>query len=103
MITLARAHAHVADGPESDAAKFRDELLWQEYARHLYARLGSATGRSLRYAVQEFTASSSTASSNNPWQGSARCLDQAWDELRAGWITNQQRMWLASHWSVRHQ
>jgi len=103
LITLARAHAHVADGPESDAAKFRDELLWQEYARHLYARLGSATGRSLRYAVQEFTASSSTASSNNPWQGSARCLNQAWDELRAGWITNQQRMWLASHWSVRHQ
>ena len=34
-------------------AKFRDELRWQEYARHLYARLGDATRRSLRFSVLE--------------------------------------------------
>jgi len=31
------------DGPAQDREKFRDELLWQEYARHLYARIGTAT------------------------------------------------------------
>ena len=29
-------------------ARFRDELLWQEYARHLYARVGAASGAALR-------------------------------------------------------
>jgi deoxyribodipyrimidine photo-lyase len=37
-----------------------------------------------------------------PGLGQARCLDATWGELaERGWITNQQRMWLASHWSVR--
>jgi deoxyribodipyrimidine photo-lyase len=40
----------VAGGPAADVAKLRDELLWQEYARHLYARLGHRTGRALRFA-----------------------------------------------------
>ena len=26
-------------------ASYRDELLWQEYARHLYARVGADLGR----------------------------------------------------------
>lgn len=98
LISLRAAWDRVAGGPEQDAAKFRDELLWQEYARHLYARLGSATGRSLRYHVEEFTTAAA-----QPWQGQARCLDDSWQELQGGWITNQQRMWLASHWSVRHR
>lgn len=100
LITLRRAWDHVAGAPADDATKFRDELLWQEYARHLYARCGTATGRSLRFAVEEF----GTGQSIQPWQGQARCLNDTWDELRQdGWITNQQRMWLASHWAVRHQ
>jgi deoxyribodipyrimidine photo-lyase len=99
LITLGRAWDHVDSGPSQDAAKFRDELLWQEYARHVYARLGTATGRSLRFSVGEFGEGQAT----QPWQGQARCLDDAWNELRSGWITNQQRMWLASHWTVRHR
>ena len=79
--------------------KFRDELLWQEYARHLYARLGTATRKSLRFSVREehppFT---------NPWDTEAACLQESWRELvDVGYLTNQARMWLASHWSVRGQ
>ena len=30
------------------------------------------------------------------------CLQSAWSELVSeGWLTNQTRMWLASHWNVR--
>lgn len=31
-------------GPSRDVYKFHDELLWQEYARHLYARIGYLSG-----------------------------------------------------------
>lgn len=89
----------VAGGPSDDVAKFRDELLWQEYARHLYARLGSATGHSLRYAVREYD---DAPGGSDPWSGDAACLDLASDELAGdGYLPNQMRMWLASHWAVR--
>jgi len=97
LLTLPRVYEHVAGGPSDDVEKFRDELLWQEYARHLYARLGTATRKSLRFAVREehppFT---------NPWDSEAACLQESWRELvDVGYLTNQARMWLASHWSVR--
>ncbi len=96
LITLPRAWNLVAGGPGEDVAKFRDELLWQEYARHLYARAGVATGSSLRSAVPE------RGPATNPQVSGLACVDHAWSELRqTGWITNQQRMWLASHWTVR--
>lgn len=98
LITLPQAWHHVAGGPARDVEKFRDELLWQEYARHLYARLGRATRRSLRYSVAEH----GTEGRANPWAVEAACLSLAWRELRdSGWLPNQTRMWLASHWSVR--
>lgn len=97
LLTLREVWNHVGDGPPEDAGKFRDELLWQEYARHLYARLGSASRRSLRYGVTE-----RTSDPGNPWVATARCLESSWSELVAdGWLTNQTRMWLASHWNVR--
>lgn len=98
LITLRRAWEHVTGGPTDDVAKFRDELRWQEYARHVYARMGEATKQSLRFAVPEHGGPSGP----DAWQGSMRCLDATWGELEStGWVTNQQRMWLASHWSVR--
>jgi deoxyribodipyrimidine photo-lyase len=82
-------------GPERDVARFRDELLWQEYARHLYARLGAATGSSLRFQVVE-------RGPGQPWPEGARCLEFIDEELATrGWLTNQTRMWLASQWTVR--
>lgn len=99
LLSLPRVWDAVEDGPEADVARFRDELLWQEYARHLYARLGSATRRSLRYSVLEHA-----DATDNPWDVEAACVRSAWQGLTdRGWITNQERMWLASHWSVRHR
>ena len=102
LLTLREVWDHVAGGPQSDVTKFRDELLWQEYARHLYARLGTASRHSFRFAVEERTADTDPAPMGNPWSSSAKCLDSSWSELvSSGWLTNQTRMWLASQWSVR--
>jgi len=102
LLTLREVWDHVAGGPQSDVTKFRDELLWQEYARHLYARLGTASRRSLRFAVAERTTEAAPEAVSNPWSSSAKCLDASWSELvSSGWLTNQTRMWLASQWSVR--
>ena len=95
LLTLPRVWDHVAGGPARDVTAFRDELLWQEYARHLYARLGDATQRSLRYSVEE-------RGEPYDWPQGMACIDLATEELRrTGWLTNQTRMWLASQWSVR--
>jgi deoxyribodipyrimidine photo-lyase len=89
----------VAGGPSADVSKFRDELLWQEYARHLYARVGYATAHELRFDLPD-----PSVTRSDPWESDAACIGGAWGELTAdGWLTNQQRMWLASHWQVRHQ
>ena len=118
----------VAGAPARDRDKYRDELLWQEYARHLYARLGRDTAAGLR---RELPATTSTRSSRTaaagvgagpagvgagpagvgagpagmagtPWDTSMACLEQVTSELvRDGYAVNQTRMWLASHWAVR--
>jgi deoxyribodipyrimidine photo-lyase len=99
LLTLPEVWDHVASGPPDDVAKFRDELRWQEYARHLYARVGTASRRSLRYEAPERNAA---GAQTNPWNSDAACLQSAWSELVSeGWLTNQTRMWLASHWNVR--
>jgi len=102
LLTLREVWDHVAGGPQSDVTKFRDELLWQEYARHLYARLGTASRHSFRFAVDERSADTGRAPIDNPWSSSARCFDSSWSELvSSGWLTTNTRMWLASQWSVR--
>jgi deoxyribodipyrimidine photo-lyase len=96
-LTLPRVWAAV-DGPAADLRKFRDELRWQEYGRHLYARLGGATGEPLRRAPVSVPGVAA-----EPWDRSMRCVEVNLDELeRDGWMVNQTRMWLASQWSVRH-
>lgn len=86
----------VADGPARDVRKFRDELLWQEYARHWYARLGHATGRPLRRRPV-------ATAPGDGWDRMLPCLDLTVAELEGeGWFVNQTRMWLASDWTVRH-
>lgn len=95
-----------ARGPESDVTAFRDELLWQEYARHLYAHLGSRSAVDLRYHQ-------STGGRSDPidttgaggierhWPTDMACLSVALEELHTdGYLTNQARLWLASHWAV---
>ena len=103
LLTLPRVWHHVGGGPSTDVTKFRDELLWQEYARHLYARLGSHTARPLRFEV------AANPQGEQGWQrgddsveAQMACWQLLVDELDgSGWLPNQTRMWFASHWSVR--
>jgi deoxyribodipyrimidine photo-lyase len=97
QLTLPQVWAAL-DGSGADRAKFRDELRWQEYARHLYARIGEGTSEPLRRSL-----AFNTRAEIEPWDRSMRCVELNLDELEGdGWIVNQARMWLASQWSVRH-
>jgi len=98
LLPLPEVWEHVAGGPPRDVAKFRDELLWQEYARHLHAQGGARTGAALRAQWP-----GGGPFPRDPWSDDMRCLTRVIDELEDfGWIPNQTRMWLASHWAVRH-
>lgn len=97
LLPLHRVWRAVADAPAADREKLRDELLWQEYARHWYARLGAATGEATRNHPRL------SGARGDPWDRAMACMALAVDELhRDGWVVNQARMWLASQWSVRH-
>jgi deoxyribodipyrimidine photo-lyase len=96
LVDLPTVWDAVSDAPSADRQKFRDELLWQEYARHVYARLGSrlATGLRVEPAVSNPKAPG--------WDRSMACIDATIAELEGdGWLVNQTRMWLASQWAVR--
>lgn len=89
-----------ADAPSRDRDKFRDELMWQEYARHVYARIGAGNREPIRHSLI------GTSGVHDPWDDARRdgmaCMDVVLDELdRDGWLVNQTRMWVASHWAVR--
>ncbi len=95
LLTLPQVWDAAEEAPAADRTKYRDELLWQEYARHLYARLGPDLARPLRTAPP----SDGTA---DPWDREMACMDAVLDELHTdGWLVNQTRMWLASQWTVR--
>ncbi|MEM9565174.1 MAG: FAD-binding domain-containing protein [Actinomycetota bacterium] len=103
LLTLPEVWAAVAGGPAKDVKKFRDELLWQEYARHWYARLGRATGAPVRHRLDDLP-----GPPGEPLAGSLSgetdlaCLELTVGELEEdGWLVNQTRMWLASHWTIR--
>jgi deoxyribodipyrimidine photo-lyase len=103
LLPLGRVWDAVEGGPARDVRRFRDELLWQEYARHWYARLGPATARPLRHLY-----AGGSAGTEPPWDATGEepmaCLELTLGELEDdGWLVNQTRMWLASHWTVRHR
>jgi deoxyribodipyrimidine photo-lyase len=101
LLSLPQVSAAVATAPSKDRQKFRDELMWQEYARHVYARLGSRSAHALRFEPpSDYNAG---LDGSDPWDRSMACMDATVGELeRDGWLVNQTRMWLASQWSVRH-
>jgi deoxyribodipyrimidine photo-lyase len=97
LVSLREAWAAAADATSKDRQKFRDELMWQEYARHVYARLGARTRDGIRFEPARDT------SPGDPWDRSMSCMDSSLTELETdGWLVNQTRMWLASQWTVRH-
>lgn len=96
LVTLPDAWDAVADAPSSDRGRYRDELLWQEFARHLYARTPSGLAEPLRFHPPRPQAPSE-------WNEGMACTSWLREELEgAGWLVNQTRMWWASHWTVRH-
>jgi deoxyribodipyrimidine photo-lyase len=98
-LSLARVW-EATKGPTRDVEKFRDELLWQEYARHTYARLGKGMRKPIRYQPVELE---TTQPAREPWNRSMHCVASVLDELETdGWMVNQTRMWMASQWTVRH-
>ena len=96
LLTLQQVWDAVDNAPPKDREKYRDELLWQEYARHLYARVGTAMFSNLKFEQV----------SDRPgdgWNRDMACIDLVVGELEEdGWLVNQTRMWLASHWTVRN-
>jgi deoxyribodipyrimidine photo-lyase len=97
LLTLAEVRAAIATAPAADRRRYVDELLWQEYCRHLYARAGDATRQPLRRepAVGQ-------PAWDTPLPRDMACLRYVVDELEdTGWIVNQTRMWVASQWTVR--
>jgi len=96
LLTLQRVWDHVAKSAFADREKFQDELLWQEYARHLYARIGTRLFSNLRFEQV-------WDKPGNGWSKEMACVNFAVTELHEdGWLVNQTRMWLASHWTVRN-
>lgn len=105
MLTLGRLWDHVADAAPPDRDRFRDELLWQEYARHLYARLGPLTGSPLRFDVPTRGGAGAPPGGSERVRAAATppdapaCLQLVLEELEgSGWLPNQARLWLASWW-----
>lgn len=97
LLPLQRVWDHVAKAPFGDREKYRDELMWQEYARHLYARIGTRLFENLRFEQV-------WDRDGNGWPEGMACVDFATNELQEdGWLVNQSRMWLASHWTVRNE
>lgn len=97
LLTLKQVFDAVAGAPYKDREKFRDELYWQEYARHLYARVGTRLFQNLRFEAN-------WDSPGDGWPAGMECVDEVVQELETtGWLVNQSRMWLASHWTVRNQ
>ena len=95
LLTLDQVYRAVKSAPFKDREKFRDELFWQEYARHLYARIGVRLFENLRYEANE-------TSQGDGWDREMFCVDTVLTELeRDGWLVNQTRMWMASQWTVR--
>ena len=98
LVSLPAMWSAVARADPRDRDRYRDELLWQEYARHLYARVGARMREPLRHNL-----SRGHVIDTDPWQSAMACVASTHGELvEDGWLVNQSRMWLASHWTVRH-
>jgi deoxyribodipyrimidine photo-lyase len=96
LLPLQRVWKEVG-GPFRDISKFQDELLWQEYSRHLYARVGADLFKNFRFEVPWKT-------EGYGWRREMLCIDTVVNELETrGWLVNQSRMWLASEWTVHNQ
>lgn len=95
LIDLKEVWQYVERFKYEDRTKYRDELLWQEFSRHLYAIIGKKSQNYLNYSIK------STPNKNTNTQ-KMNCIKTIKKELEeTGYMVNQTRMWFASHFSLR--
>lgn len=120
LLDLQQLWDHVEGGPDDDVRAFRGSLLWQEYARHRYARLrpgkpsSSVSGKTAGTNSETDDTVAAPQSKRQPrdvtslrsttgrgWDRRMGCVEIALDELEEdGWLVNQARRWLANHWTA---
>ena len=94
LLSLEEVWKTVENFPFKDKEKFRDELLWQEFSRHVYAIMGRNTSKSLNFMMTNHNESVNTEEMN--------CINTIKNELTStGYMVNQTRMWFSSHHSFR--
>ena len=69
IVTLEQVYQSVRQTPFKDREKFRDELFWQEYARHLYARVGVRLFENMRFQPDCQKQSDATPGATRPRLG----------------------------------
>ena len=95
LLSLSEVWKAVEKFEYKDRAKFRDELLWQEFSRHLYAIVGKKSKEFLNYKIEK-------PNSNPDNYKNMNCISAIKEELeKTGYMVNQTRMWFASHNSLR--
>ena len=95
LIDLKEVWKNVERFKYEDKTKYRDELLWQEFSRHLYAIVGKKSNNYLNYSIN-------TADRKNIDTQKMNCIKTIKKELEeTGYMVNQTRMWFASHFSLR--
>ncbi len=112
LLTLPRLWTDI-DGPPDEVNRFRIELLWQEYARHWYGRLGLATREPLQYRPRrerrrpprvQPAPIAIGAETDRGWNEAMGCMEITSGELfDDGWLVGQTRLWMASQWAVRER
>ena len=95
LLSLSEVWRAVEKFEYKDRTKFQDELLWQEFSRHLYAIIGKKSKKFLNYKIEK-------PNSNADNYKNMNCITAIEDELeKTGYMVNQTRMWFASHNSLR--
>ncbi len=101
LLTLPEVWQKAQGGSYEDLKSFRNELMWQEYSRHLYNFLGRSSQEPIRYELPQLDNQRETVEGLS-YDKDMECLRRCDEELReSGWLVNQTRMWMASHHSIR--
>lgn len=95
LLGLKEVWDYVENFDYQDRNKFRDELLWQEFSRHLYAIIGRKNKEFLNFYIK-----------NDPGEvvqnQKMNCISTIENELEStGYMVNQTRMWYSSHQMFR--
>lgn len=94
LLGLEEVWHHVASGPPVDVEAFREQLLWNEYARHWYSRVGTSSAIALQRELPP-------PAEPTGWIRDMACLEMTVEELEEeGWTVGRARSWLASYWGT---